>query len=477
MKQLTGHDASFLYNETANQSMHVGSLIVYDQSTAPGASVRFKDILAHIESRLDVADHFRKRLQWVPLNLDHPWWVDDPTFDIEFHVRHIALPTPGDWRQLCIQVSRLHARPLDPSRPLWEFTVIEGLDAVDGLPPGSFAVVSKVHHACVDGVSGDQLNSAIHDLEPEVTTDASSLPAATGASMWHPEQAPSSVELLGRAWMRNTMEPWRFSRLVARTVPAVVRGTAAARMLPTKPVTPGGAPRTRFNGTISPHRVFDSVELDLDEVKRIRSAVPGATVNDVMLTIVGGAMRQHLLDLDELPEQSLTAMAPISARPKGGATDGGNRVSAMFVPLATDVAGPLERLQAVHDGTKASKALTDAVGAELLADYAQFTPAMLAGLGARLAGSLGVANRVDPAYNTVVSNVPGPQQPLYMNGAKVVAMHGLAPIHDGVGLFHGVYSYCGKVFVSATACREMLPNPADYADALRQSYHELLSGL
>ena len=472
MRQLTGHDASFLYSETANQPLHVGSLLIYDPSTAPDGMVRFKEILAHIESRLDAAELFRKKLQWVPLSIDHPWWVDDDGFDVEYHVRHIALPKPGDWRQLCIQVARLHARPLDYSRPLWEFTVIEGLDAIDGLPAGSFAIATKIHHACVDGVTGDALNAAIHDLEPNTPTDG-------GGSDWRPEKQPPAAELLLRASLRNTVEPWRFARLLARTVPALQRGASAQRSLPTAPVTPGGAVRTRFNATISPHRAFESVALDLDAIKAMRAAVPGSTVNDVMLAIVGGAMRSYLLDHGDLPDASLTAMAPISARPRGapgkGSEDvGGNRVSAMFVPLRTDVADPLDRLGAVHEGTQASKVLTDAIGADLLADYAQFTPAVLANAGARLASSLGMANRVDPAYNTVVSNVPGPQHPLYMTGAELVEMHGLAPIHDGIGLFHGVYSYCGRVFLSATACRELLPDPDAYAAAMRRSYEELL---
>jgi WS/DGAT/MGAT family acyltransferase len=464
MKQLTGHDASFLYMETPMQPMHVGAVMIYDQSTVPGGRVRFKDILGHVESRLHVADLFRKRIERVPMNLDHPWWVDDADFDVEYHVRHIALPKPGDWRQLCIQAARLHARPLDPTRPLWEYTVVEGLDAVEDVPAGSFAIVSKVHHACIDGVSGDALNSALHDLEPHA-------PAPEPPPPWKAEPGLPQAELLRRAWVRNTVEPWRFARLVGRTVPALGRAARVMRGAPRQPVTPGQAPRTRFNGTISAHRVFDSVTLDLDDIKRIRKTVPGATVNDVVLAIVGGGMRAYLQRSGELPAETLTAMAPISVRTEGEA--GGNRVSAMFVPLGTDVADAAARLEEVYAGTQASKTLTEAVGAALLADYAHFTPSLLAGLGARLASRMGLANRTNPAYNTVVSNVPGPQVPLYMGGAQVVAMHGLAPIHDGVGLFHGVYSYCGKVFLSVTACREMLPDPAVYADGLRQSYEEL----
>nr|WHV03864.1 putative wax ester synthase/acyl-CoA:diacylglycerol acyltransferase [uncultured bacterium] len=468
MRQLTGHDASFLYMESPQQPMHIGSVTIYDPSTAPGGQVRFKDILRHIESRLPVAELFRQRVERLPLNVDHPYWIDDPDFDIEFHVRHVALPEPGDWRQLCIQAARLHSRPLDPSRPLWEFTVVEGLDAVEGVPKGSYAIVTKVHHACLDGVSGDALTGALHDLDPVGAPLEDPQP-------WTARPKPNQAELLGRAWVRNTLEPWRFARLVGRTVPALGRGMRVLQSKDASPVTPGSAPRTRFNGSISAHRVFDSVTLDLDTIKRIRKAVPGCTVNDVVLAIVGGGMRTYLDDLGELPDETLTVMAPISARGSEGDDKGGNRVSAMFASLATDVADPKERLAAVHEATLASKALTEAVGAALLADYAQFTPSMLAGSGARLASTLGLANRGAPAYNTVVSNVPGPQVPLYMNGAEVVAMHGLAPIHDGVGLFHGVYSYRGQVFLSATACREMLPDPAVYAEALRQSYNDLVA--
>lgn len=466
MQQLTGHDASFLYLESPTQPMHMGAVMIYDQSTAPGGTVRFKDILHHIESRLPAADLFRKRLERVPLSLDHPWWVDDRSFDIEHHIRHVALPKPGDWRQLCIQAARLHSRPLDPTRPLWEFTVIEGLDAVEGLPKGSFAIVSKIHHACLDGVSGDALNSAIHDLDPKPSI-------SKGPSEWKPEPTPQPLELMGRAVVRNTVQPLRFARLIGRTVPALGRATQVSRSSSSRPVTPGRAPRTIFNGTISGHRAFESVTLPLDGLKQIRTLVEGSTINDVVLAIVGSAMRSHLSGRDLLPEASLTAMAPISVRGSDDGSDGANRVSAMFVSLGTDQSDPLARLEAVHASSGASKTLTNAVGADLLADYAQFTPSMLAGAGARLAGRLGLANVGSPAYNTVVSNVPGPQDPIYMNGAQVVAMHGLAPIHDGVGLFHGVYSYCGDVFLSATACREMLPDPAEYADALRTGYEEL----
>jgi WS/DGAT/MGAT family acyltransferase len=464
MEQLSGLDASFLYLETPNQPMHIGALAVYDPSTAPGGFVRFKDILATIESRLHLARTFRQRVVRVPFDLDHPWWVNDPEFDLEFHVRHIALPRPGDWRQLCIQTARLHARPLDTSKPLWEFYVVEGLEQVGGLPPGSFAIVSKIHHAAIDGVSGAEITGAIHDLAPDTHVPPPTEP-------WIADREPLTAELLVRTWLNNVRQPLRFARVLADTVPAVARVTEGLRNERFR--TPGAAPRTRFNGTISPHRVVDGRSFPLEVLRGIRQAVPGATINDVVLAIVGGALRRYLQAKDELPDAPLVAMAPVSVRGKSLAGTQGNQVSAMAAPLATDVADPLSRLDVVRAGTIRSKALTEAVGARLLTDYSQFVPASLAGLAARLYSRAGLANRVRPVFNCVVTNIPGPQQPLYSGGARLVTQYGLGPIVDGLALIHPVFSYCGEITISFTSCREILPDPAFYAECIEASYHEL----
>ncbi len=306
MRQLTGLDASFLYLESTRTPMHIGSLNIYDPSTAPGGRVTFDGILQMIEDRLHLARSFRERVVQVPLSLDHPYWINDPDFDLEYHVRHIALPAPGDWHQLCVQVARLHSRALDMDRPLWEFTVIEGLDNVPGTPKHSFALVAKIHHAAFDGVSGVEMNSAIHDLSPR----AEPRPVTT---RWRPEVEPSAVELLSRAGWNNARQPLRFPRLVAETVPAIRKLRDPAVDLPTRP---GEVPRTRFNGKVSPNRVFEGRTFDLEEIKAIKNSVPGATINDVVLTICGGALRCYLEAHDELPNKSLVALAPVSVRSK-----------------------------------------------------------------------------------------------------------------------------------------------------------------
>jgi WS/DGAT/MGAT family acyltransferase len=457
-------DASFLYFETPNQPMHIGALAVYDPSTAPGGFVRFKDILGTIESRLHLARTFRQRVVRVPLDLDHPYWVNDADFDLEFHVRHIALPQPGDWRQLCIQTARLHSRPLDTTKPLWEFYVVEGLDRIPGLPPGSFAIVSKIHHAAIDGVSGAEITGAIHDLEPDARVPPPERP-------WLADRDPSAAELMMRTWFNNVRQPLRFARVLADTVPAVGRVTAGLRSERFR--TPAPVPRTRFNGTISPHRVVDGRTFPLATMKAIKAAVPGATINDLVLSIVGGGLRRYLESKGELPDASMVAMAPISVRGKSLSGTQGNQVSAMAALLCTDIPDPLARLDAVRAGTLQSKALTEAVGASLLTDYSQFIPSSLAGLAARLYTRAGLANRIRPIFNCVVTNIPGPQQSLYSGGARLVTQYGLGPIVDGMALIHPVFSYCGEITISFTSCREIMPDPAFYAECIEAAYEDI----
>lgn len=466
MEQLSPMDASFLYFETANAPMHIGSVAIYDQATVDGGVLAFKEILKNYESRLHLARSFRQRIVRVPLSLDHPYWLEDPDFDLEYHVRHIALPKPGDWRQLCIQVARLHARPMDTTRPLWEFTVIEGLDNVEGLPKGSFAIVSKVHHAAIDGVSGAEMTAAVHDIE----VDAVPPPPEKA---WLPERMPTAVELLSRTSVNNVRQPFKLARVVAESVPALARlgiGLSAGKL---KRV--GAVPRTRFNGKVSPHRVFDGRSFKLSDIRAIKNAVEGATVNDAVIAIVGGALNKYLSSKNELPKDSLIAMAPISVRSKDQQKSAGNQVSAMSVAVRSDIADPLERLVAVFESTTNSKEMTNAIGASTLTDYSQFIPSTVAGLAARLYTNLGLANRITPIFNTVITNIPGPQIPLYMTGARLVTQFGLGPILDGMGIIHPVFSYCGEITISFTSCREMIPDPAFYAACIQESFDEMLA--
>ncbi len=466
MEQLSAQDASFLYFETPKTPMHIGSVMVYDPSTVPGSGKHsFKDILRTIERRLHLARSFRQKLVEVPFNLDHPYWIEDRDFDLEFHVRHIRLPEPGDWRQLCIQAARLQSRPLDLTKPLWEFTVVEGLDGIPGLPKGCYAIVSKVHHACIDGVSGVDLIEALHDLEPETRDAPPSRP-------WVGETQPNPLELMIRAQVNNLTQPLKFAEMLAKSMPAaskIGQGMMERRFdnLNLQP------PATRFNRSVSAHRVVEGQDFDLAEVRSMKNACDGATVNDVVLTVIGGALRSYLEAKLELPESPLIAMAPISVRSDAEQGKLGNRVAAMNVSLGTDIADPLERLKSVHKTSAASKAMSNAVGAKLMTDYSQFIPSTTAALATRLYTEYGLADRFNLPFNCVVTNVPGPQVPLYFGGAELVAHYGLGVVYDGMGLMFPVYSYCGRIMISITACREMIPDPEFFMDCLRESYAAL----
>ena len=466
MQQLSAQDASFVYLETPHTPMHIGSVGIYDPSTAPGGFVRFKDILAFIQQRLGGARSFRQRLVRVPFDLDHPYWIEDPEFDIEFHVRHIALPKPGDWRQLCIQVARLHSRPMDLTKPLWEFTIVEGLDNIEGLPKGCFALVSKVHHAAIDGMSGVEMSAAVHDLDASMTKPDK-------PDDWKPESMPRVAELLSRSYFNSLIQPMRVMETIGRSLPGMARLGAQVGKGDVSVRNARPAPKTRFNGKVSAHRAWDAVPFPLADIRSIKEAVPDATVNDVILAIVGGALRQYLKGSDDLPKDTLTAMAPISVRGEGEKAAMGNLVSAMVVGLGTQIEDPLERLRFVHDEAVNSKAMTSAVGARTLTDYSQLMPSALAGLAARLYTRIGAANAHAPAFNCVVTNVPGSRVPLYFAGARMVGMYGTGPVFDGMGLINTIYSYGPTIAISFTADRDAMPDPQGYADALRASFAAL----
>ena len=465
MQQLSGVDASFLYFETPDSPHHIASLAIYDPGTAPGGDVRFDQILANVERRLHLARCFRQKLVRVPLDLDHPYWIEDPSFDLEFHVRHIALPGPGDWRQLCDQAARLHARPLDPRRPLWELYVIDRLDHVEGAPAGAFAVLTKIHHAAIDGVSGAELVGAIHDTEPGGEPPPPD-------ERWKPEPDPPVLELAARTLVNHLRNPMRFAGVVGHYAPGALRWL---RRNPERErlASEGEVPRTRFNATVSPHRVFDARSFPLHEIGEIRKRIPGATVNDVVLAICSGALRRYLDHHGELPASSLKAMAPISVRADEEAGAAGNLISAMTVWLHSEEPDPLERLDKIHLSTRSSKSMNGAIGARALTDIGQFMPGALAGLAARLFTGLRLADSVKPLVNTLITNVPGPQVPLYFTGARMLSFYGLGPVVDSMGLIQPVFSYAGRISIAFTSCREQLPDPAFYAECLEASFAEL----
>ncbi|MGB5579381.1 MAG: wax ester/triacylglycerol synthase family O-acyltransferase, partial [Woeseia sp.] len=466
MQQLSGLDSSFLYMETGATPMHIGSLSIYDQSSAPDGHVTFKQILKFFNDRMHKARAFRQRLVRVPLSLDHPYWIEDPDFDLEFHVRHIALPKPGDWRQLCIVAARIHARPLDMRKPLWEAWIIEGLDNVEGVPKGSFAMVTKIHHAAIDGVSGAQIAEAIHDLAPDAEVDGP-------AKEWQPERIPTGVELLTRSVARSFASPLKFGKLLARSAPSVLK--VAGGLWTRQLKLPIRVPRTRFNDNVTSHRVFDGRVFELAKIKAIKNANPGTTVNDVVVAICGGALRRYLESRGELPTTSLVAMAPMSLRAAEQMGAAGNMVTAMSLPIRTDIEDDLQRLLAISEESQMAKKLTHTMGPNLAADAAEFLPSTTSAMMIRMYADARVAERLPPLFNTVITNVPGVDVPLYSMGSRLVATWGLGPVVHGLGLFQPVLSYNGTITISAVADRDMMPDPAFYSECLQLAYDSLYS--
>ncbi len=475
MQQLSWTDDMMLRAETPAAPLQIQLLLIYDPSTAPNGKVTFKGILEELDARLHLADVFRWRLAELPGGLHRPYWVDDPNFDLEYHVRHIGLPQPGDWRQLCIQVARLHARHVDLRRPPWEITVIEGLNSVPGVPTGSFAMALKLHHCAVDGMASVQMIAALHDL-------AADSPRPAGPdSPWRPGPVPSTADLVTRTAVNAALHPLRAGTVLASSVPKAVRGLAG---LPRKLVGgvasavaagsgPSFAPKTRFNQTVSPHRVFEARFHDLADFRRIKASVPGSTVNDVALAYVGGALREYLAGHDELPDESLVAACLISLREGGDKTSNGNRLFGRLQTLGSDIADPLERLATIATSTAASRSESEQSTRTQLLDLIGTVPTSLLGVTAKAASALPFSGPT--IANTTVTNVPGPTEPIFFSGARLVRAAGLGPLVAGLNLIHVVASYNGALSISATADRNALPDPGTYAECMETAFQELLA--
>jgi WS/DGAT/MGAT family acyltransferase len=464
MQQLTELDYTFLQQESHRTPMHISPVIVYETRGRKGGAVRFKEILQVFEQNLSKSAIFRRKLAGGALGLDTPWWVDDPEFDLEFHVRHIALPKPGDWRQFCILLARLHARGLDVHRPLWEAYVIEGLSQVEGLPKNSFALMLKVHHAAIDGVSAAEIIAAIHSLTREAA-------APEPAAPWRGERNPSALKVWSTAYLNNIRRPLRFLESVRTLVPAAIR---ARELESTGMGMEKAAQRhTLFNERISAFRVTDAIVMDLARIKTIKNTVEGATVNDVIVSIVGGGLRQYLQSRDGLPESSLICGAPINVRQERNSQSRGNQVSMMTIDMATDVEDALDRLRQVAANARESKAYASALGAHAMMDLTRGLLPAAVGMGLRAASLASLLGDLPIPIQTVISNVPGPQAPLYLAGARVHFIMGMGPLMDMMGLFHGVISAAGKITINFVSCREIMPDPEFYRKCLQTSFEEL----
>jgi WS/DGAT/MGAT family acyltransferase len=476
MRQLTSLDAQFLAVESARTYGHFGGLATYDPSTAPGGHLGVEDLCRLVGERIHLLPPLRWKLVQVPLGLDLPYWVEDPDFDLDFHIRESAVPPPGDDHQLAETVARIFARPLDRAHPLWELYVIHGLSE------GRVAVFTKIHHSVVDGVSGNEIVSVLLDPSPEGREIPPPEPDGRGARI------PGDIEMLGRGLLGVPRQPLRALRSLPSTAPNLTelpganafplvprlskallqaRGVDDERMLE---ITSSRPPKTIFNGRISAHRRFAFGSLSLDRVKALKRE-HGVTVNDVVVTLCASALRHWLLARDELPEEPLVAMVPVSVRTRAQRTEYGNRISMMVVPIPTDEPHPLKRLARTHDVLASAKDRHRALPASLLTDATSFIPPAVAALAART--TVDVLSRTRPPLNLVISNVPGPRQPLYLAGAQMQANFPVSVIVDGVGLNITVLSYQDHLDFGIVADRAQIDDAWSLMDQLGGALEQL----
>ena len=459
MQRLSGLDATFLYLETPNNHMHVGLTAVFDPSTVPGG-YSFEKVRDLVRQRLPLLQPFRRRLVEIPFQIHHPLWIEDPDFDLDYHVRRAGLPSPGGDKELAEFAEEFMARPLDRRRPLWEMYVVEGLEN------GMIATVNKTHHAAIDGVSGAEMVVNLLDLQPEPTPPAVE-------DDWKPDRVPTDLELIGFAMTSLARQPLAAVKSAKRTAEMLLNLRRRNREPGVNPPpAPFSAPRTSLNTSITPHRRFAYTQVSLDDVKMVKNKL-GGTVNDVVLALCSGALRMYLSENGDSIDQSLVAMIPISVRTEDQKGAMGNRVSSMLVSLASDIDDPVKRLCAITDGTKQAKDQEKAIGAELLTDWTEFAAPAVAARAARLYSNMRIADRHNPLFNLTISNVPGPNFPLYSAGARMIAMYPMGPIFDGAGINITVMSYMGNVNFGLVACRETVPRVWDIAHYLGDALEEL----
>jgi len=498
MKQLTGLDAGFLYMETPTTFGHISSMAVYD--TPAKGDQPYEMFRNRLEQRLPMLEPLRRRLVEVPFQLDHPWWVEDPDFDIDFHIRHIAVPgkgrRKGGERELADLVGRLISRPLDRTKPLWEAYVIEGL------PKGQWAAVIKMHHATIDGAAGALMTYMLLDAEPNA--EPPPMP-----ELPEPEAVPTPVEMMGRTMMSYAARPQRFAaaqgkmmreafKIASESGDQIRTAWMDAFKLPSSssaedPTLPTAlAPATPFNRSITPHRRFAYKSFDLGEIKAIKNhfsvvlderitvndritVSDRITINDIVMAVCAGALRRYLDRHESLTDQPLVAAVPVSIRTGDEEDMWTNRVSSVFSQLPTHIEDSAERVRFSHEAMQSAKGSFDLVPAESMVDFAQFTPPALFAESARLMSRMRMADQMRQVSNLVISNVPGPRESLYMGSSKLLHYYPVSTIAEGQGLNITVQSYEDKLDLGLVGCRELLPDLWHLIDDVEVEIQELVA--
>ena len=471
MQQVDSEDANFLFIEQVESPTHISLVYLYDQSGLGEKQVRFTHIREHVRNRLNSAPVFTQKIRRAPLDIDYPYWVNDEKFDLDFHVRHLALPQPGDWRQFCILTSRLHSRPLDMSRPLWELYVIEGLHNVEGMPKNSFAIYFKVHHCAMDEFTAQELFQSAHVHTPNPRQHESS--AQHIAHL--PRRAPQPMEMIVRGLVNNSVRSLRLAlqsvsnfrtlskiltRLSIRAAQNIAEGDGARESL------------TRFAQPLTSARVFEGAFYPREVFDNYLRRVPGATLTHALLAIAGEAMRRYLEHHGELaPDASLQALLEVNVRNAGAHALIGNRLAINQIELHIPVTFPVGRLQAIYTANRELHSIENAelTSFRLRSLYENVPAPLLAWLG-RLSNQKNSPNRnVMSSGSLGMAELAGPDMPLYLLGARVHGFTSISPLYSGCGLMFSASTYADTVGLTFTSDRNMMPDPEIMRECLDEA--------
>jgi WS/DGAT/MGAT family acyltransferase len=459
MERLAGIDASFLYMETPQVHMHVGFACILDPGDSPDGYDPAA-VMQHVEERASCHRVFRRRLVRVPFDLQHPLWVDDPDFDVIRHMHRVALPAPGGPEEFGAMIGRICSIPLDRAKPLWEIWIIEGLEG------GRLGLALKVHHSVADGVSGAGL--LMHLFDKSRTTIAPPAPMPK-----QPDTVPTDLELVAYGLRSRMKQPAVLARTIAQTLKKAT-GLFRDQINEGRPsgTRPLSAPRTPFNGSVSSRRNLAMMRVSFEDLRRIKKAL-GCTVNDVILATAGGGLRTYLQQLDALPSESLTAACPVSVRTEAQSLEFNNKVSVLWTSLATDTDDPIERVERIHAKTLIAKTEFQAMGGDTLQAWAEFAEPRLFNLAVRAYTAQHLADRHRPVHNLVISNVPGPREPLYLAGLKLEAVYPIGPVMEGMGINLTVFSYGSQVDFGFFVDSKLVPDAWDLARDTKRAFDEL----
>lgn len=478
MYQVDSEDANFLFMEKAESPTHISLIYLYDQSSLGADPVRFTHIREHINNRLNSAPVFCQKIQRTPGDIDYPYWVDDEKFDLDFHLRHLALPKPGDWRQFCIQVSRLHSRPLDMSRPLWELYVIEGLDNVEGFPPDSFAIYFKVHHCAMDEFTAQELLQSLHAQTPNTRQHESS-----SQHIAHlPSVAPPPMEMVVRGLLNNSVRTLRLLLQSANNLRTISKFATRLSIRMAQDAVEAefsGNEGSRFANPLSSARVFEGTFYSRQLIEDYARIVPGATTSHAILAICGEAMRMYLDSHGELGEAPLRALLEVNVRNAGAHALVGNRIAINQIELHSSIIFPEGRLQAIYTANKELQSIENAelTSFKLRSLYENLPAPLLAWLGKTANRRNSLNRRIMEGGNLGLAELQGGDTPLYLLGAQLAGFTSISPLYTGCGLMFSASTYSDSLGLTFTSDRNMMPDPEFMRQCLDQAVQKLDSYL